>query len=147
MNSKTPPTLAQILVDAEGYARIAFSGETFPHGMTYAVDGGVTMLALTMGVADASAAVRAIPCFAAALMAEAWGANREDIIAINVDHPAGVRLGRIDVSEVDGKRVLGPCLWTDKVVMPTADTPQPFVPLAPGGRLVTIRTMKVGGAA
>ena len=51
MNSKTPPTLAQILVDAEGYARIAFSGETFPHGMTYAVDGVQYVAVITGGTA------------------------------------------------------------------------------------------------
>jgi hypothetical protein len=134
-------TIDEMKDQAESYARTAFAhGQTFPHGITWDTKGGVMLHALDLHIAQAIQTIGMHGCYAAALMTEAWGAKKEDIIAITLDHPeVGVVLGRIEVDEGKEPRLRPGIRWTTEVKPGNADNPTEFPSLTTSGKIVTLR--------
>jgi hypothetical protein len=126
----------------EALARSSFRFETFPHGLSLDIRGRLEVLALDLSVVDAIHHVARKPQVAAALICEAVGVHGEDILAITVDHPEGLLLGRIDVTEGehggDDGRKLGPIEWTTEIVTPTPGRPVRFPTFTRTGKIVAI---------
>lgn len=106
---------------ALGQARIFHDSETFPHAFVIGADGTHNVLALALPVRDGLArtldAVRATSATIAIHIAECWapaedgGLERQDIVAVMLDHPEGMWLGRIEVDDARTPR-LGEVSWT-----------------------------------
>lgn len=111
--------------EAKTYAveqvRIFHSDETFPHAFVIGADGTHNVLALATSTRDGLArtleVIRDTKATVAIHIAECWapasdgGDERQDIVAVLLDHPEGVLLGRVEASGPDGAR-LGEVSWT-----------------------------------
>jgi hypothetical protein len=124
------------------YAKIAFRSESHPHGMTWTHDGQVTFHALMCSVSEAMERLGLEGCEAAAIMNEAYGPDREDVIAVTIDAPGHVVFGKALVQK--GAERVGEFEWTEDLE-PIGENFLKFPRLTKTGRFVKIRILKKAG--